>query len=122
MALMDVPCRAVVWYLLPALGAELAKEMKEDGMTQNEIAEKLGVTPSAVSQYLKKKRGSEIKFGTKSAKMVKQLAKSLKNGTGCISSVCNVCRTARSERVLCKIHEKQIGSCGCKECKRGCVC
>lgn len=54
---MEMPCQKVIWYLLPALRREIAKTMVELGKKQNEIADKLGVTEAAVSQYINDKRG-----------------------------------------------------------------
>ena len=66
-----MPQEVEVWYFLPAIRRELAKIMKtksverigEDGkkkehkITQKEIAQMLGVTEPAITQYLLKKKG-----------------------------------------------------------------
>lgn len=66
-----MPQEVEVWYVLPAIRRELAKIMKtksverigEDGkkkehkITQKEIAQMLGVTEPAITQYLLKKKG-----------------------------------------------------------------
>jgi hypothetical protein len=54
---MIFPCEKAVWYYLPQIRADLAKELVKTGMTQSRAAKLLGVTPAAVSQYLHKKRG-----------------------------------------------------------------
>jgi len=60
---MKTPCELIVWYVLPAIRREFARVLvKEFNLTQREAARKLGVTESAVSQYLKSKRGKEMKF------------------------------------------------------------
>ncbi len=52
------PCEYVVWHRLPVLRKEIIKCMIDDfSLNQKESAEKLGITPSAVSQYLSGKRG-----------------------------------------------------------------
>ncbi|NTU52776.1 MAG: Fis family transcriptional regulator [Chlorobiaceae bacterium] len=56
---MIFPCEKAVWYYLPQIRADLAKELVKTGMTQSSAAKKLGVTPAAVSQYLHKKRGGQ---------------------------------------------------------------
>jgi predicted transcriptional regulator len=56
---MIFPCEKAVWYYLPQIRADLAKELVRSGMTQSRAAKMLGVTPAAVSQYLHKKRGGQ---------------------------------------------------------------
>lgn len=56
---MIFPCEKAVWYYLPQIRADLAKELVKTGMTQSGAAKMLGVTPAAVSQYLHKKRGGQ---------------------------------------------------------------
>jgi len=52
------PCEFMMWNGLPVIRKEIAESMiKNHGLSQKEAAEKLGVTPAAVCQYLSKKRG-----------------------------------------------------------------
>lgn len=51
-------CEIIVQYILPAIRAEMAIEMQKQGISQTNIAKVLGVTPAAVNQYLKSKRGA----------------------------------------------------------------
>jgi len=54
----QTPCEYIVWHGLPVLRKEIARCMINDfGISEKESAEKLGVTPAAVSQYLNGKRG-----------------------------------------------------------------
>ena len=46
-----------VWYALPAIRRKVALTMKRQGVPQQEIAKKLGIAASAVSQYITGKRG-----------------------------------------------------------------
>ena len=65
-----LPIEIEYWYVLPVLRRELAKSLKELGkLRQKEIAKILGISESAVSQYLKGTRatldsdtGEEISF------------------------------------------------------------
>jgi len=48
----------MIWNGIPSIRKELAEALiKEFGLSQRDAAEKLGLTPSAVCQYLSKKRG-----------------------------------------------------------------
>lgn len=51
-------CEIIVQYILPAIRAEMAVQMQKQGISQTNIAKALGVTPAAVNQYLKSKRGA----------------------------------------------------------------
>ncbi|MFH1403945.1 MAG: helix-turn-helix domain-containing protein [Candidatus Altiarchaeota archaeon] len=54
---MALPCEEAIWYTLPRIRADLARELVKNGMRQKDVARVLDITPSAVSQYLHKKRG-----------------------------------------------------------------
>lgn len=59
---MSLTCQSTQWYLLLAIRAELVKELKRMGVKQTEIARLMGMTPAAVSQYVKGKRGTAMEF------------------------------------------------------------
>jgi predicted transcriptional regulator len=55
---MKIECEEAVWFTLPIIRKEFAQCLvKDHGLTQRKTAEKLGITESAVSQYISKKRG-----------------------------------------------------------------
>jgi uncharacterized protein len=52
------PCEYIMWNGLPVIRKEIAERMIINfGANQKQAAEKLGVTPAAVCQYLANKRG-----------------------------------------------------------------
>ena len=54
---MDPPCQTVIYKILPAFRFLLAKQLIDKyGFTQMEVAGKIGITQSAISQYLTSKR------------------------------------------------------------------
>ena len=58
----QTPCEYMVWNGLPVIRREIAESMINDfNLNQKQTAEKLGVTPAAISQYVSGKRG-KIKF------------------------------------------------------------
>lgn len=57
---MRLLCETVVRDVLPAVRSLIAKELQAKGYTQTEIAEMLGLTQPAVSQYLSAARGSDV--------------------------------------------------------------
>ncbi len=54
-------CESAAKHKVPAIKAKLAKELKEKGLSQKEIAALLDVTEAAVSQYLSGKRAKNKK-------------------------------------------------------------
>ena len=57
--IMQTPTEIMYWEILPAIRSSFVFEMKEEhNLKQKEIAEVLGVTPAAISQYLNQKRGT----------------------------------------------------------------
>ena len=60
-----MPQEIEVWYIIPALRREFASILKEKGFPQKQIAEKLKLTESAVSQYLKLKRAKDLEVAAK---------------------------------------------------------
>ena len=54
MPVARLPTEVEYWYVLPVIRKELAKNLKEQGnLRQKEVADILGISESAVSQYLK---------------------------------------------------------------------
>jgi len=101
---MKTPCELIVWYVLPAIRREFARVLvKEFNLTQREAARKLGVTESAVSQYLKSKRGKEMKFNQEIIDEIEKSAKEIlesEKDSLAIEKTCSVCAFIRDYGVL----------------------
>ena len=53
----EIPCESIIWNVLPVIRKELACCMiRNFNLTQKKVAQILGVTPAAISQYRCKKR------------------------------------------------------------------
>jgi predicted transcriptional regulator len=59
---MDTPQEVEVWYILPTVRKQFVISFKKHKLKQKEIASLMGLTEPAVSQYLKNKRGNEIRL------------------------------------------------------------
>jgi len=116
---MNLPQEVEVWYVIPSLRRELTKSLVELGLTQKEIAKKLQLTEPAVSQYLKGKRGKDIKFTPAVLKQIKISANRIKNSTSKSVTSKEIFRLTSYIRktCLCKIHKGLD-----KERKNCCVC
>jgi len=117
---MKPPCEVIVWYVLPTIRAELAKELVRNGMSQKDISERLGITQSAVSQYIKDKRGKGIPINKDVRKGIKTLAKQITNDQtpqGPIPGLCTVCAIVKASGSLCDLHRQEdSGLEGCEVC------
>ncbi len=59
---MKQPQELMSMKVLPAIRNNMVKELKKQGMRQDDISEIFDITPSAVSNYVKDKRGYEVEF------------------------------------------------------------
>ncbi len=117
---MKPPCELIVWYVIPTIRAELAKEMIKLGLSQKDVSEKLGITQSAVSQYVKDKRGKGIPVNKQVRKAIKGLAKDVVDGKAShdvIPGICAVCAIVKSSGSLCDLHRREDAELeGCNIC------
>lgn len=103
---MKAPCEIIVWYLLPAIRREFARALVDTyGLTQRGAAEKLGLTESAVSQYLHSKRGNEIRFSQDIITKIEESARGIaESGESSPNKICAICTKIRTERSLEELH------------------
>ncbi len=96
---IKIDCEENVWYLLPLIRKEFAKSLiKDHGLTQRKAAEKLGITESAVSQYVSKKRGDFTVGNTMIREEIKVSTKRIMNGDIQVMKVetCRICHLLRA--------------------------
>ncbi len=97
------PCEYMIWNRIPAIRKELAEALiKQFGLSQREAAEKLGLTPAAICQYLSKKRGKTDIFDdtiieeiTISAQRIMQ-----NNGSTVIVETCRICQIVQKKQTI----------------------
>lgn len=110
------PSEIIYWQVLPAIRREIVFQMKGEGLKQKEIADILELTPSAISQYLKSKRGEhdfreefkkEILNSTKNIiskkstpfeetnLLIKKFQKS--------KEICGICHTKNNTKKSCEV-------------------
>ena len=102
--MMKAPCEIVVWYVIPAIRSELAKELLNLGMKQKDVSELLDITQPAVSQYITDKRGSGIKLDDNVRQMIKDFAFELSIGESSkadlIPRTCSICKNVSPTEVM----------------------
>jgi len=108
----SMPQEIEVWYLIPGIRRELAKAFLENhNMNQKKISEALEITESAVSQYLKSKRGSEMKFEENELKLIEEAAKRIVNDkVEANKEIYNLCVKFRGSDSLCEFHRSHDSS------------
>ena len=92
-------CEYMMWSGLPVIRKGIAESMINDfGLSQKETAEKLGVTPAAVCQYVSKKRGRVDISDQLVLDEMKVSAKAIINNDGgsVIAETCRICKILRS--------------------------
>jgi predicted transcriptional regulator len=122
---MKIPCELIVWYVLPSIRSELARELvKKYHLSQAEVARRFGVTDAAISQYLKAKRGTsaEIENSGKYDEFKREVevaAARIMKGSDIVTETCRICDMVKKSGMLVNIYEIHTGlkapDCVCAE-------
>ena len=107
-------CEVVAQYVLPTMRALIAKKLMEKyKLTQQNAALKLGLTQSAISQYMRNLRGSKIKSIEKDENINKEIeifvdriASGDLDSLKTLDAFCSICKLIRKKKLLCSIHIK----------------
>jgi predicted transcriptional regulator len=76
-------------------------------LSQRKTAKLLGITESAVSQYVNKKRGNEVSLGCEIAKKIDISAKKIiDNKSNFVQETQKMLKIAKNNGVLCKVHKQ----------------
>ena len=104
----SLPQEIEVWYVIPAIRKELAKILiKKYKLKQKKVAEILGITESAISQYLHKKRAKEIGFPKSMKKNLENAAEKIfKNNRKALSEIIWLLNVAKKQGIICQVCKK----------------
>lgn len=112
-AVAPVPCELAVRVIIPSLRALVAKELSQNySLKQQEIASALGVTQSAVSQYVRSVRGRTLDLDGVApvTKIIEEVAESISKNEASAAYInrhyCQACRLIRESRLLCALHQR----------------
>jgi predicted transcriptional regulator len=118
-----VPCEVAVKSVIPAVKALIATELVEKrGLRQNEAAEILGISQSAVSKYTRKVRGYVIRVdGIEEInplidKMIKLLVSGTDQRAEFLRVFCQTCVSIRRTSLMCQFCKKADPKIAIKEC------
>lgn len=92
-------CEYMMWNGLPAIRKEIAESMIDDfGLSQKETAERLGITPAAVCQYISRKRGRVDISDKVVLKEIRVSAKTIieNRDSSVLLETCRICKILRS--------------------------
>ena len=111
---MRAQCEIMIVDILPAVRSILAEELKKRGMTQAQIADRLGITQPAVSQYLKKARGKNIESLRKDKKVMKVINEEVEH----------MMKHKKDDKSFCPMCQKMLDTDFVKKvCSgKGCLC
>lgn len=115
-----LPQEIEVWYIIPAIRKQLAKILvKKYNLTCEKTGQILGVSKSAISQYLKNKRAKEIKFPKKIKKEIEKSCKIIsKNNELALKEILRILTIVKKTKCSCKVCKKYnkgiLKQCGMK--------
>ena len=92
-----------MWNGLPVIRKGIAESMINDyGLSQKEAAEKLGITPAAVCQYISKKRGRvEIEDDDILSELKVSAQTIIENGgEHVLKETCRICKIMRNNKAF----------------------
>jgi predicted transcriptional regulator len=123
---MTLPCEVAVKSVIPAIRSAIARELTQSyGLKQEEVAQLLGVTQTAVSKYTRHCRGAvlEVREVEGAQPVLKETVWSLANGEmdkyELAEKLCLVCRIIRKRGLMCKLcalSDPTIDSSKCTVC------
>jgi len=124
---MMLPCEVAVKSVIPAIRAYVAQELTQTHkMKQNDVANLLGITQTAVSKYIRHVRGRVIRIDkTKEIQtMMNEIASKIANekisGPKLIPRFCEVCQAVRRKGLMCELcrrSEPTLDINACNICK-----
>lgn len=112
---MKTPSEVVVWYVLPVIRRELAKELVEAyGMRQSDVGRLFGVTDAAISQYLKNKRGGgdlleQSPHYSGFREEIRKSAAAIRDGADVVTELCRICDYVRRTGLLTDVYSEVTG-------------
>jgi len=120
---MLMPCEVAVKSVVPSIRAFVATELTElYNMKQNDVAELLGITQTAVSKYKTEVRGAVLKINQTEEvqSMMKRIASQLANGEierqELVVKFCEVCKTVRKTGIMCQLCKRSDPTINVKKC------
>jgi len=110
-----LPCEVGVRTVLPAVKAVMARQIVEKhGLSEQQTAELLGLSQSAVSRYVGRERGNLLHIEDSNdilaliTQMVTSLIKEPTNKTEILKLFCQTCQAIREKGLMCPNCQKEM--------------
>lgn len=125
---LRLPEEIVVERFLPTARAMLAAELDDHGLTQQEVADHLGVTQAAVSKYVRGDPALEERFAAdeRMQATVERIAEGFADGSmdgyEALAELLGLVREFEDRGPICAVHEEEMPALqglGCDLCVRG---
>jgi len=95
-------------FLIPGIRKEFIEILEKQGINDAEIARKLHITKSAVSQYNHKKRGKKLNFPKEIEREINKSAINIMKGKSANAEINRIIAQIKKSRYICYV---------CKGCK-----
>lgn len=97
------PSEIIYWEILPSIRKEIVFCLKDEGLKQSQIADILEITPSAVSQYINKKRG-DLSFSSSFKEIIKkEVSKIINNKKTPFEATNFLIKEFQKNKEICKV-------------------
>lgn len=113
---MKIPCEVVVRQILPTIRREVARDLVEEhGMSQADVARLFGVTDAAISQYLRRKRGTNEAFESSPGyqefrEYLSGASKRMATGMSDFATeMCGICMISKRVGILAEVYREDVG-------------
>ena len=120
---MKAPCEVAVKSVVPAVKALMTKELvQKHGLKQDQVAEILGISQSAVSKYTRQVRGYVIKIDNidEVQPLINEMIGMLVSGScqrmELLRFFCRTCMAIRKTGLMCKFCQKTEPQMEIREC------
>ena len=100
------PQEIEVWYVIPAIRKEICRNLLKRGIKKSKIAEILGITKSAVTQYISSKRGGKIELTSGILRRIDSEVINLLDGGCATYSIQKILNNIRKSSLMCRFHQK----------------
>lgn len=123
-----LPSEIIVEKFLPAFRGMITRKLNKKGLTQQEIADKLGITQAAVSKYISDSDNIDKRFKenqlmkTKTEEIAEELISHQIDEYKILSEILELIHALEDRGLICEIHEERmpaIKGIGCDLCIRG---
>jgi hypothetical protein len=118
-----LPCEITIKTVVPAIKALIATELVEKrGLKQDEVAELLGISQSAVSKYTRKIRGYVIKIDEieELEPIIEKMINLIVNGSyeraEFLKAFCQTCVIVRRTGIVCQFCQRADPNIKAEEC------